>query len=843
MRGRSKVVGAVVVGMGAIVILVSTVQAQVLADKSERKCLATIAKEGAKYVATRLKERSKCADKNLQVTGACDFAKRDAKLAKAETKLKGGIDKKCGDQSGFVSPDLTLQSLGFPARCPDVTGPPFTNDDLEACIFVTHRNIADQLFDLQYGANGADAALSFEDQGNDQATAKNLGKCQKEVSKNGQKFVKTILKEVQKCRNGLLSGKLAGFLPTECADNLVAPKAKAKIDKTETKMREKIAGKCDDTMIGLMDVCGAQPTEPLATDCIVDAHRDASDNPDQDDATDLVDVEYITRAFCGDGVANDRLAGAALLAGAFQYGSPPEECDGADDAACPGECGAPGGDFPCLCLTVPRIEVEETATIDSDNGWNGITHDTALLAGAGYLTTLFDCDGPSGPDTLCTVGPSCTLPPHAACIADSDCTGGGDICRTGPAALRPHCNDDITQTCANDVDCPGFANFCRTTLTGAPIPVSVGGIGACTLNVLVEDVVGTVDVFSGDSEVRLRQRSVTFLSALQDRPCPVCSGFCDEEFEGDRSLCSSDGDCEPGVTCQLASVCSAGPNIDRPCRKATPAGGVSPIFGTTSIDCPVGGAPIGELDSATDPRTTGPVSMVPSFPCTALGFTGNACVAGTTTGQACVVDTDCPGGGVGSCRGQCFCEAGGAVATQPNACLSACRGGANDYLMCSVPSDCPGGFCQDASCRSAIDVCVGGASQGASCGADSDCAGGTCGDDVSSQEGFCPNGPLDGNCSVSTIKQCTNDLDCRPASVGGICSFCGETEICEITPRDCYVNEMITREGYPGLPVRGRASIFCIPSSGNALIDFGGGFPGPGATEGDEVVALTGLAP
>ncbi len=843
MRGRSKVLGAVLIGAGAVGILTSTAHAQLLADKSQRQCLATIAKEGAKYVATRLKERTKCADKNLQVTGACDLVKRDAKLAKAETKLKGAIDKKCGDQSGFVSPDLTLQQLGFPARCPDVTGPPFVNDDLEACIFVTHRNIADGLFDLQYGANGDDAVLSFEGQGNDAATAKSLGKCQKELSKNGQKFVKTILKEVQKCRNGLLSGKVSGFAPTECANNLVEPKAKAKIDKTETKMREKIAGKCDDTMIGLMDVCGAQPTEPLATDCLVDAHRNASDNPDQNGPTDLVDVEYITRAFCGDGIANDALAGAALDVGTFSYGSPPEECDGADDEACPGQCGAPGGDFPCLCETVPRIKVEEFATIDSDNGWNGITHDTLLLAGAGYTSRLFDCDGPSGPDTLCTVGPSCTLSPHAPCTSDADCTGGGDVCRTGPTAHRPHCNNDITEFCSSDVDCPGFANFCRTTLTGAPIPVAAGGIGACTLNVLLEDVVGTTDVASGDSEVRLRQRSVTFLSPHQDRPCPVCGNFCDEPIEENRSLCTTDSDCNVGTACQLAPVCNSGPNKDLPCRTAPPAGGNSVVFGTTSIDCPVGGTALGELDSATDPRTTSSVSMVPSFSCSALGFMGNACVAGTATGQDCTVDTDCPGGGVGSCRGQCFCAAGGALLTQPNACLSACRGGTSDYMMCAADTDCPGGFCQAASCRAAMDVCVGGAALGATCGADSDCPGGACGDDSSTQEGFCPAGPTDGNCSITGVKQCANDLHCRPPSVGGTCSFCQETETCEITNRECYVNEMITRTGYPGLPVRGRASLFCIPSSGNPLIDGGGGFPGPGATEGDEFVTMTGLAP
>jgi hypothetical protein len=48
-----------------------------------------------------------------------------------------------------------------------------------------------------------------------------------------------------------------------------------------------------------------------------------------------------------------------------------EECDGPDDSACPGACGAANGFFPCLCQDIPRQRVVEHANADLDHGWTG----------------------------------------------------------------------------------------------------------------------------------------------------------------------------------------------------------------------------------------------------------------------------------------------------------------------------------------------------------------------------------------------------------------------------------------------------------------------------------------
>ncbi len=848
MLGRARELGAIITVV--LTLATSASAGQLEPDKVKRQCFAAIAKDGAKFVATRLKLLDKCATKNLKQQGSCDQPNRDQRLAQAEHKLKRKIDKRCGDLSKFSNPDLALNAMGFPGKCPDATGPPFTSDDLEACIATTHARAADKLFALQFGANGdigdPGAVPDFESQTGDPSGAKILKECQKAIGKNTLKFASVVLKEIQKCRNALLAEKLEGFEPEECADNAVYTKAKSKIDKVQSKITTKIAAKCADPVPAMLDVCdtgsGAATTVAALTTCLIDSYRDVVDNPDQTALADVIDIEYGGDAFCGDGVTNDSLAVAVVDPTGFTFGSSPEECDGDDDAACPGLCGATDSDFPCLCLSTPRMRVAEGAAINSDNGWNGIAHDTALLPGAGHLVDLFDCDGPSGPDTLCTVGPSCALPPHAACANDGDCGGGGDYCRKGPTAIGPHCHEDVQQACDTSLDCPGPTDFCRKTLTSPPIPVSAGGVSACTMNVITEDIVGTVDAATGDSAVRLRQDAMSFLG-IQAHPCPVCGGFCDAATESGRALCSDDSDCDGGVTCQLASICSVGPNAGKRCRTAPPAGATSPVFGTTSIDCPIGGTSLGKLDITTDPRRTGPVALLPSFTCTATGFEGDKCIAGSETGRACEVDSDCPGGGSGSCRGQCVCPADAGPPTSPNACLEACRGGVNDYLSCAADSDCPGGFCQEASCRLALDVCISGAALGESCAMDSDCPGGVCGDTDSTQEGFCPAGPLDGRCNLTTIKQCATDFECRPASVGGSCSFCEESEVCQFINRDCFVNEGITRTGFPGVPNRARASVFCIPSSGSILIDAGGGFPGPGATEGPETVTFTGLLP
>jgi hypothetical protein len=868
---------ALCVLVAALLLLVASKPASALND-AQVKCQATIGKESGKFLKAYLKERAKYSDKQLK-NGQGDLIKRGAKLDKAKSKLLAGLDKKCGPPvfGGFVSANMNF--LGFPGKCPD---PDPTNGfligDLQDCVFDTHKAQADQLFDLEFGSNGTDGHAPFVDQ--------DLGKCQKEIFKNGQKFVATIQKEISKCRDGLIKGKLSGFLNVKCGDNPIETKPGEKIAKARSKLIAKISDKCSDAQIQALDICdtkacippssnagmpchvdsecpggscasGPVTTAPAAAECIADSHRTATDDADNSGlatpfSADVIDIEYAQAAACGDNIVNDPLAGGVTDT---HLGPAPEECDGVDDAACPGQCGDPTSNFACLCLDIPRERAIEHENADLDNGWTGQSHDSGIVGDGGYVVDLYECDGPGGSVPVCTVGPSCTGGTHIPCSNNAACGANGP-CRKRATATGPHCNENVQQTCSGDGDCTNSSeDFCRKTPHGPPLPLSSGGVAVCVVNVFSEDVTGTTNLDTGAHAVRIRQRSITHIgSGTLNQPCPTCGGFCnvplptingapDIAGPGNRFLCQTDADCPATVTCNHDLVCAFGPNHDLPCRATPPFGNTTVLFGTPSVDCPPApGQDIssGGLDILFNPATSGSVTVLPNSLCNAPGFGTKACIAGTNTGQTCTADVDCIGGGALSCRNQCFCPAVGGTAEQPNACLAACRGGGNDLVPCSVDSECPGGFCQQASCR--LNV------------ADTD----------SVQEGYCPGGPVSGLCSFSTWKGCTTNDGCRLLCVGGPsaglqclvnsdcaspgtctggCQACkhDNSETCVFKNRECFVNEGIVRTGSPGVPERVSASQFCISATSSAAVNNTAGIPGPGALTQPAATEVTGF--
>ena len=93
--------------------------------------------------------------------------------------------------------------------------------------------------------------------------------------------------------------------------------------------------------------------------------------------------------------------------------------------------------------------VIEHEASDLDTGWTGLAHDFALVEGGGYVIDLYDCDGPGGPDTLCTVGPSCSGGSHPPCSNDAQCASlGAGTCRKEITAVGPHCRFDVQKACS-----------------------------------------------------------------------------------------------------------------------------------------------------------------------------------------------------------------------------------------------------------------------------------------------------------------------------------------------------------------------------------------------------------
>ena len=824
MKRKVKVLSALVAGMLGVVGVTSSAHA--ILSKAQYKCQTTIAKEGAKFINGVLKARQKCIEKNLKEPLSCP----GADLTKLEAKLESGLAKSC-DFAPF-STTVALSLIGFPGVCVDPNpGNGFTLADLTLCIKETHEDLVDQMIDLQYDPDIqagplADTAL----------------KCQKEIGKNSGKFVAAVLKAVQKCRNDTLNChfetipdppnpdktitvcKLDGIRGKDCAT--LNQKTIDAIAKAKGKAEAAITAKCIAPDPGNIQACEPdQSTGAAAALCETLSHQLLTDNPDNSSIFDPLDLEYALPATCGDNHKN-RVA---------------EECDGVDDANCPGQCGAALGFFPCLCLDVPRTRVVEHANADLDNGWKGLSHDSGIVEGGGYVTDLWDCDGPSGPDTLCNVGPHCSGgakspcspvafnvdgsggPPSNMDTGDEICASlGQGVCRQTPGGQTgPHCELDTQKRCANGGDCQSIVgDRCVETPHGAPLPLASAGVSVCVVNTFSEDVVGTTDLVSGEGEVHLRQFSATILGSDQQQPCPVCGGFCaGTAGEGDqspnqRTLCDDDSDCPISGDCVTEFICSYGPQKDQPCRPNAPAGGTTEFFGNPSVDCPAAGQVLGTIDIIFDPATTGTVSRTANQPCATGGFNNKTCAGGANQHAVCTVDSQCPGG---TCNNQCFCPTAGGI-QKPNDCSRACvvpGGAAPDAEPCLTDVDCPGGFCHPGDCRyNNLD-------------------------NDSSQEGLCTVGPGNSHCSVHTFVACTANSGCQAPT----CAFCDMGETCTTEIRQCFVNPTYTRTGAPGVPDRVSAATFCITATGSAAVDNVAGLPGPGAITNPTTVIDTGLAP
>lgn len=820
MGPRMKVLSALVAGVIGAVGLSSTAHA--VLSKQQYKCQTTIAKEGAKFLNGELKTRQKCINANLSTPGSC--AAPD--VTKLQTKLDSGLAKACDFTPNSTPGNLAV--LGFPGACPDSNSlDGFTLQDLKDCIKDSHEAA---LLGICFGGSNTGESCNLladcPDSGPGTSCRGMLNveydstvvagplvdtalKCQKEIAKNEQKLVAAILKNVQKCRNGLLnckfdvatdttSCKISGVQPKNCATD--EPKTASAIAKARAKADDAIASKCSDLDTVALKVCEPdQLTGAAGATCESDFHNALTDNPNASAAFDLIDYEYAVKGICGDNRKNQ----------------PSEECDGVSDAACPGQCGAALGFFPCLCQNIPRTRVVEHGNADLDNGWTGQSHDSGIVEGGGYVTDLYDCDGPGGPDTLCNVGPSCSLPPHSPCSPISasppaNADTGNEICATlGQGTCRitpggstgPHCEQDFQKRCDSDGDCATFpGDRCLVIAHGAPLPLASGGVSVCVVNEFSEDVTGTTDLATGQGSVRLRQFSTTILGQDQQQPCPVCGGFCSgaagSQSPGARNLCTTNADCTSPATCVTDAVCSYGPNRDLPCRVNPPGGGPTEFFGNPSVDCPAVGNILGKIDILFNPATTSSVSLTANTFCNRTGYNNKTCVGGPNLNAACLVDSECPGG---TCNNQCFCGGGSQA---PNACQAACVGGPDDAAPCTDNTDCTApGFCHPADCR--VNP----------------------GDLDSSNEGECTVGPGDGHCSQNSFVSCTADAGCKPPT----CAFCDPSETCLTSLRQCFVNPVIQRQGVPGVPDRTSAAVFCIAATGSAAVNNVAGLPGPGA--------------
>jgi len=774
---------------GIAAALVASLALAVPAHADPLKCKQEIAKDTAKYVQAAAKALQKCReaivkgkippqDCHLEPTAAWKIAKADSKLRAGVNKQCGGADKTCSTTGDNDS----LASIGWPSTCPNFENGSCTNaistcGDINDCLICIAAAAVDQSMTLSYGAL----------QNSEFGTGSDVNKCQVAIGKNATKFLNAKNKALAKCEKGVMKGTIVGTCPD-------AAGAQPAIAKADSKKRAGICKACggDDktcdgvgdltpTAIGFASSCPAVTVPPSGPAC---GGAIAT-------ISDIVDCVDCVNEFKDDCL--DPLAVPALKPYPAQCnpGGPP--CASTpQNTATPCPTATPG----VMCPTQVQTDADGPG-IDLDTGWTGQSHDGHAPTNNRLTLTVSGCSNSDA--STCGV-----------------CTTGGPIANAGGIAFNTHrCVLDTSIQCTVDGDC-GVNGPC-SFFFGSPLPLSAGGVSVCVTNQITAPITGTIDIEAGTTSNVITLLSRVHTGPTTDQPCPQC----------------------------IAGSCSGGLHTSDPCV----INGHSDLFGDVSFDCPPDpGANVGNLPitlayaTGTQTRTlsaSNPSCRAPGFsgskcfcdtcnnlaatPCTSnadcvsAGATicgGRRCAGGTNNGAPCNVSSECPGGG---------CSVPGAQ-TKPNDC---------DDSTCSPTSTCVGGCNNFLNCTGAFK-CVGGANDAALCTVDSECPGGSCneqcpgGQCLSGNEGTCAAGPFEQFCAIQTFRGCGANSDC-PLS-GDTCTL-GKF-------RDCFLDNGVVGGGvdvtgvpYPSCGGLGSGSVgalFCVPPTSSGSVNSVSGLPGLG---------------
>jgi parallel beta-helix repeat protein len=311
------------------------------------KCQDAIAKEGAKYIAAKLKALSKC--KLKAPTGTCPDTKTTEKIDKARNKTVAKITKACGADAAQAGLSSSYASL--------------TDDTvLSSCMLSQHSVSAELLSAISNGATTESWPTAGKDRDG----------CVKEISKSAAKFFGKAHKNATKCLAAQAKAGTAGDLAPVCvgsfdnSETFVAPTdAKAAADQAKLllKIEGKIAKKCGDaaTLDEIKTIFACEGAETVADvqQCVACAGWDA--------VFDAIEQQYSeSGVFVAHGPGALQLAvgtgtaQAAALAGTkflIEPGTYEEEVtifQGGDNIAMVG-CGAASDDRPRIVPPAPQV--------------------------------------------------------------------------------------------------------------------------------------------------------------------------------------------------------------------------------------------------------------------------------------------------------------------------------------------------------------------------------------------------------------------------------------------------------------------------------------------------------
>jgi len=737
------------------------------------RCKREVAKASAKFVQAKVRILQKCEDAVLigKQSGTCPDSKSTTAITKAAGKLRSAIDKKCGGADRDctnASDNDSLASIGWGATCPNFEGGACNNaitncDGVSNCLLCVDEAAVDQGIDLYYDAltNSSDPSVK---------------KCQREIGKNGAKYLRLKSKVLQKCKDKVLNGQSVG----PCPD----PKSAAAIASAEAKKNAKLCSACG----GSDRVCGGGDDLTPATigfpaSCAnVTVPGGAACGGSVTTLQQLVTCVSCVTNYKSECV--DRIATQAV--GAYPSecsgGTPPpscgnnvvesgEDCDGTSDGACPGLCTA-----SCTCDAGPcmlpsqvpaKVAFVGKPGSDLDTGWTGIGHDSQTVDNSNLMAgTVSNCD-------LDTGSPTC-----------GQCDLTGPVSFPGAAkncvCLNLGSPDASTLTvCDPQAPSCGGGESCECML-GPPLPISAGAIPVCVVNRLTGPISGTANIsnsgpHAGEGAVTLQLSAAVFNGEAVEQPCP---------------LCLNDPTPRDGVK---GGTCKSGVRDTMPCD----VGGTSDFFGPVSIDCqPSMTKNIGTLSIGFNPATTATTQMATVRPCTEATDLNCFCdTCATAAGEPCNTNGDCPGAAV--CGGR------------------RCIGGANNGSSCNTNTQCPDGFCNRPGRPTRPNAC----------------SDGTCSLNVADgpTEGLCEAGPIDRACSLETYRGCNSNGDCNPPPTG-TCPTCTAGQSCAAFLRQCFMDPIV-RHGDPDTLTPTVAAVFCIPPTKSESVNQVAGLPGPGALE------------
>ncbi|HYC55966.1 MAG TPA: hypothetical protein VEL28_13610 [Candidatus Binatia bacterium] len=561
-----------------------------------------------------------------------DDADQTGRLSSERASVRSSIGSACGSSSALLGDQYA--ACPAPAQASDDGGDSTGLDDFE--------EVAECLISLNDLGIGAMSLAALGDP--DGALEDNPAKCQATLGKLTAGILKAYLGEGRKCQRRLDGGTSSDAFGCESVTS------SAKVTNTRSKFHTKFSKACvlPQERLATLNAC-AERFDELET-CSLSAAETAGLglvrhiyelDGDTPVTTTIVDpptttteappttttLEPTTTTTLGDTVCGDS---APTCNGSCPDG---QTCQ---DVA--GECSCiVAGEGACAPATIRRVI----------HGKHSSSPPTATSLSTGWSGTAHDVD----------------IPDNTGDVVDVTCDANCENCNVnlnvqeGNPASNCRCAANPQQTCTvingpDSTNCAGIDTTCQCYF-GSPLAISSGGTPVCVVNRITEDYDGSMNLRTGEWDVRIKLSSVVHLGIDTVHPCPLCNND-DVANDGIRN-----GTCSGGLSSGACDV-----------------NGDHLTFGPTSFDCmPNSATNISGSGLTIDLKTSSqPQSLPANLPCDSPA--GSMCPCRVCSGNSnvgCSSDADCIELNAGTCT------AGGGAGIQPNQC---------DEFLCGEDSFC-----------------------------------------------------------------------------------------------------------------------------------------------------------